>query len=89
MINSITNEPIQVDKIPGAWPYVRVPLDQLDQVKKLLDQAGFRYAVAKFALSSDGEPYTVDVSFEHRAQFADLQAVFDAYQDPMAVSIRR
>ncbi len=85
MINSITNEPIQVDKIPGAWPYVRVPLDQLDQIKKLLDHAGFRYSVDKYALSSDGEPYTVDVSFDHRAEVAALQAVFDDYQDPTTV----
>jgi hypothetical protein len=88
MINSITNEPIQVEKIPGAWPYVRVPLDQLDQVKKLLDNAGFRYSVDKYALSSDGEPYTVDVSFEHRAEVAALQAVFDNYQDPKVVPSR-
>ena len=79
MINSITNEPIRVDKYPGAWPYVRVPLDQLDQVKKLLDHAGFRYHVAKYALSSDGEPYIVKVSFEHRADVAALQAAFDDY----------
>jgi hypothetical protein len=85
MINSITNEPIRVDKYPGAWPYARVPLDQLDQVKKLLDHAGFRYSVDKYALSSDGEPYTVDVSFEHRAEVAALQAVFDDYPDPSVI----
>jgi len=89
MINSITNEPIRVEKYPGAWPYVRVPLDQLDQAKKLLDHAGFRYSVDVYALSSDGEPYTVDVSFEHRAEVAALQAVFDDYQDPKVVSSRR
>jgi hypothetical protein len=88
MINSITNEPIQVDKIPGAWPYVRVPLDQLDQVKKLLDDAGFRYSVDVYALSSDGEPYTVDVSFEHRADVAAVQSLFDHYQDPTTVPSR-
>jgi hypothetical protein len=81
MINSITHEPIRVDKYPGAWPYVRVPLDQLDQVKKLLDRAGFRYSVAKNALSRDGEPnIIVKVSFEHRADVAALQALFDDHQ---------
>ena len=85
MINSITNEPIRVDKYPGAWPYVRVPLDQLDQVKKLLDHAGFRYHVAKYALSSDGEPYIVKVSFEHRADVVALQSLFDHHQDPTTI----
>ena len=88
MINSLTNEPIRVSKYPGAWPYVRVPLDQLDQVKKLLDQAGFRYYVHMHAVSIDGGPYTMDVSFEHRAEVAALQAVFDNYQDPKVVPSR-
>jgi hypothetical protein len=40
MIDSITHEPIRVSEIPGAWPYLTVPLDQLDLVKILLDQGG-------------------------------------------------
>ena len=59
-------------------------LTKLDQIKKLLDHAGFRYSVAKYALSSDGEPYIVKVGFEHRAEVAALQAVFDDEQNCQA-----
>ena len=37
MIDSITKEPIRVGRYPEAWPYIRMPLDQLDQVKKRVD----------------------------------------------------
>src|SRR5437762_11171510 len=82
MIDSITKEPIRVDKYPEAWPYIRLPLDQLDQLKKLLDSAGFRYHVAKYALSFKGEPYTVEVSLEHLADVAALQKLLDDHQAP-------
>jgi hypothetical protein len=77
MIDSITKEPIRVSKYPEAWPYIRIPLDQLDEVKKLLDHAGFRYAVDHYAVSADGEPYTVVVNLEHRADVAVIQGLLD------------
>jgi len=88
MIDSITKEPILARKYYGAWPYIRLPLDQLDEVKELLDRAGFRYAVDTFALSSDGGPYTVDVHFDHRAEVAAIQAVLDDCQAPEIVPTR-
>jgi hypothetical protein len=77
MIDSITKEPIRVSKYFGAWPFIRLPLEQLDEVKKLLDRAGFRYAVDKYAMSSDGDPYTVGVHFDHRAEVAAIQGLLD------------
>jgi hypothetical protein len=77
MIDSITKEPIRVSKYFGAWPYIRFPLDQLEEVKELLDRAGFRYAVDMYAVSSDGNPYTVGVHFDHRAEVAAIQVVLD------------
>jgi hypothetical protein len=88
MIDSITKEPIQVRRYPEAWPYIRLPLDQLEQVKKILDGAGYRYHVPKYALSVNGEPYTVVVSLEHRADVAALQKLLDDHQDPEMVSSR-
>ncbi len=89
MIDVVTKEPSRVDRFPEAWPYIRIPLDQLDQVKKLLDRAGFRYAVDKFALSVEGEPYTVDVHFEYRADVSALQRLLDDCQDPEIVASGR
>ena len=81
MIDSVTKEPVRVKKYPEAWPYIRLPLEQLDEVKTLLDRAGFRYAVNKYAVSSDGQPYTVVVNFDHRAEVAAIQGVLDDYSD--------
>jgi hypothetical protein len=88
MIDSITKEPIQVRRYPEAWPYIRLPLDQLDQLKRILDGAGYRYHVAKYALAVKGQPYTVEVSLEHRADVAALQKLLDNYQGLEMVSSR-
>jgi hypothetical protein len=88
MIDSITKEPIRVRKYYGAWPYIRLPLDQLDEVKKVLDRAGFRYAVNKYAVSKDGDPYSVGVHFDHRAEVAAIQGVLDSYEAPEIVPNR-
>jgi L-amino acid N-acyltransferase YncA len=88
MIDVVTKEPIRVSMYYGAWPYIRFPLEQLDEVKKRLDRAGFRYAVDKYALSSDGGPYTVDVHFEHRAELASIQGALDDCQAPETITAR-
>ena len=36
MIDSLTKEPIRVIEDRDAWPYIRLPLDQLDQSKNSL-----------------------------------------------------
>jgi hypothetical protein len=81
MINSLTDEPIRVSKYPGAWPYIRVPLEQLDRVKKLLDDSGFRYYVDEYALSVNGEPYTSVVNLEHRADVVAIQRLLDECEE--------
>jgi hypothetical protein len=88
MIDVVTKEPIRVGRIPEGWPYLRIPLDQLDQVKKLLEHAGFRYAVNKFAFSTDGDPYFVVVHFDHRVDIAAVQKLLDDYHDPEIVTSR-
>jgi hypothetical protein len=80
MIDAVTKEPIRVSIYHGAWPYIRFPLEQFDEVKKRLDRAGIRYDVDKYALSYDGNPYTVGVHFDHRAEVAAIQAVLDECQ---------
>lgn len=88
MIDAVTNEPIRVSIYRGAWPYIRFPLEQLDEVKKRLDRAGIRYAVDTYALSSDGDPYTIDVHFDHRAEVAAIQAMLDNCHDREIVPTR-
>lgn len=89
MIDSHNREPIRVSRYPEAWPYIQVALDQLDQVKALLDRAGFRYSVDKYAVSVDGEPYIAVVNLEHRADVAGIQRLLDDYQDPAMLPSRR
>ena len=77
MIDSLTKEPIKVSDDADAWPYIRVQLDQLDQVKKLLDNAGFRYYVDEYAISFNGQPYTSVVNLEHDADVPAIQRLLD------------
>jgi hypothetical protein len=89
MIDSYTKQPIEVIGGKEPWPYVEVQLDQLDVVKKLLDDAGYRYSVDKYALSFNGGPYTLTVAMEHRADAAALQKLFDDNEAPKVSRPRR
>ena len=80
MIDSITKEPIRVDKYPEAWPYIRLPLDQLDQVKKLLDGADIRYSVDEDAISFNDQPYTAVVNLAHDVDVSAVQKLLDEHK---------
>ncbi len=90
MTDSFTKKPIRVIREEeDPWPYFDVRLDQLDVVKKLLDDAGYRYSVDKYAISYKDRPYTTVVSLEHRADVAALQKLLDDHEDPKITHRRR
>jgi hypothetical protein len=77
MIDSFTKKPIRVHDDGGGEPYIIVRLDQLDSVKKILDDAGCGYRVDDESISINGNPYATFVYLEHRADVPAIQKLLD------------
>ncbi len=81
MIDSLTKRPIKVSDDEDAEPYIFVQLDQLDLVKKLLEEAGHDFYVEEDAISFNGQPYTSVVELRHRADVTAIQKLLDDNED--------
>ena len=82
MTDSCSKKPITVVIDDAPWPYIEVQYDQLDFVKKLLDGAGYRYSVDKYAMSINDEPFNLTIAFEPRIDVSVLQKLFDDNEAP-------
>jgi len=89
MIDSFTKKPIRVSDDGDAGPYILVQLDQLDMVKKLLDDSDIRYAVDEDAISFNGQPYTAVVNLGHHVDVLAVQKLLDENADPKMARHRR
>ncbi len=89
MIDSITKKPIRVNDDGDALPYIIVQLDQLDQVKKLLDDAFICYTVDEDAISFNDQPYTTVVNLGRHVDVLAVQKLLDEKEDPKMARRRR
>jgi hypothetical protein len=78
MIDTSTNKPLRVSSDGDAGPYLMVPLSQLEDVRKLLDEARFSYWVDDEVISLNGEPEVSVVNFGHQVDPVSVQTVLDA-----------
>jgi hypothetical protein len=72
MIDGATKKPLRVIPNDEVGPYINLPLDQLDEVRRVLDSHGIRYRVLEDAISLNGGPFMVII---HLARGTDPQAV--------------
>ncbi len=63
--------------------------DQLDLIKKILDEAGFRYSVDEDAISFNDQPYTSVVNLGHHVDVSAVQHLLDENEDPKMAHSRR
>jgi hypothetical protein len=77
MIDTVTNKPLRVSTDGTAGPYIMVPLDQLDNVRRLLDARRIPYSVDEDAISLNGEPYVTVVDLGRAADAAAVQTILD------------
>jgi hypothetical protein len=89
MTDSFTKKPIRVIDDEDMGISILVRLDQLDLVTKLLDDAGYRYAVDEDAMSVNDEPYLTDVELEDGVDVAAIQKLLDDHEDPKLARKRR
>ena len=77
MTDVVTKKRLSVSTDGTAGPYIMAPLDQLDEVRQLLDQHNIRYSVDEHAISLDGKPYVTVVDLGRGADAAAVQTILD------------
>ncbi len=78
MIDVVTKKPLHVSTDGTAGPYIRVPLDQLDDVRRLLDKGGIPYSVDEDAISLNGRPYVTVLDLGRGADPVAVQKLLDS-----------
>jgi hypothetical protein len=77
MIDSLTKKPIEVIDYGDGEPFILVQLDQLELVKKLLDDAGLQYSVHEDEYSVNGKPYVAWIDLPHQVDVPSVQRLLD------------
>jgi hypothetical protein len=78
MIDIETQKPLAVSVDGESGPYLMVPLDQLRQVREVLENHGIAHAVEEDAIQWDDKPAIAIVDFRPGADVSRIQAVLDA-----------
>lgn len=78
MTDVVTKKRLYVSTDGTAGPYIMVPLDQLHEVRQLLDQHNIRYSIDEDAISLNGNPYVTVIDLGRGADAAAVQAILDS-----------
>ena len=78
MIDTSTGKPLQVLTDGTVGPYIELPLDQLEDVRKLLDDHRIHYVVQENVISMNGEPYIATIDLGRQGDAKAVQAILDA-----------
>ena len=87
MTDSETGERIKVGNEGDAGPYILFPLDQLDDVRRVLDAAGIRYKVAEDAVGWGDGPVIATIDFGLDVDPEPIQRALDAADTPRRTGV--
>ena len=77
MIDVSTNKPLYVSTDGDAGPYIMVPVQQINDVRTLLDDNNILYSVDRDAISLDGKPEVTVVNLGVGSDTASVQHILD------------
>jgi hypothetical protein len=77
MTDTTTQKPLHVSTEGTAGPYIRLPLSQVDEVTRLLDDHRIRYWVKENSISLDGGPYISTINLRREGDAQAVQAILD------------
>jgi hypothetical protein len=77
MTDTMTKKPLRVTTDNPVWPFIELPLSQVDEVRRLLDSHGVSYSVDENAISWNGGPYTTTISLGRGGNAGAVQAILD------------
>ena len=77
MIDVTTQKPIEVRYGNDVAGNVRVPVSQLMEIQRVLDEKGFRYWVSEYRYSMNGGPEWTRIQFSHSVDPKAVQSALD------------
>lgn len=77
MIDTSTKKRLYVSTDGDAGPYIMVPVQQIDDVRALLDANTIPYWVDENAISLDGKPEITVINLGHGADATTVQNILD------------
>lgn len=77
MTDTTTQKPLHVSTDGTAGPYIELPLSQVDEVTRLLDDHRIRYWVAENSISVNGGPYISTINLGREGNAQAVQAILD------------
>jgi len=77
MIDQMTQKPFEVRFSEGTAGFVRLPVAQLNEVCRVLDEKGFRYWVSESQYSMNGGPEWTSIQFSHSVDPRAVQSALD------------
>ena len=78
MRDQTTGLPMRVSTDGTAGPYIRVPFDQLVEVRQLLESHRIPFWVGENAISVSGGPFMVVVNLGREGDARAVQAILDS-----------
>lgn len=77
IIDATTQKPPVVSGADTPWPSIRLPLDQVPQLRALLDRHGLRHTLDDETISMNGGPDMAEVGLPRGADARAVQLVLD------------
>jgi hypothetical protein len=78
MTDTMTQKPLRVSTDGTAGPYIMLPVNQLDEVRRLLDSRHVGYWVEENAISLNGAPETAVINLGRGGNAATVQDLLDS-----------
>jgi hypothetical protein len=78
MIDIETQTPLKISTDGDAGPYLMVPLNQLHEVRRVLERNGIKHVIEDDAIQWDDKPVIAVIDFDYHADVAKIQEALDA-----------
>lgn len=81
MTNAMTKKPLRVWGEESEWPWIGLPVSQLDEVRRLLDEHGVQHTVDELYVSLNDGPFTALIKLKRGTDGKAVQAILDRPSD--------
>jgi len=78
MTDATTQQRLRVSTDGTAGPYITVPVSQLDEIKRILDDRRIRYWVEENSISWEGSPYVTVINLGREGDADSVQVILDS-----------
>lgn len=77
MIDIMTKKPLRVLGEETEWPCIGLPVSQLDEARRVLDEYNIQYTVDEHYVSINDGPYTTIIKLRRGTDGKAVQAILD------------